>query len=111
MVRTGCCCINVVDPRSLVQYSDSMVHSNKGCVPMNLIPTDTRSPLVPIMGKAQQEAAVADLTTTVMETLQALLDEDEEEYSEYEAVDTGEEEEDSDDCEDSDDDGEDSDDE
>ena len=110
MVRTGCCCINDVDPRSFVEYSDSMVHSNKACVPMNLIPTYTRSPIVPIMGKAQQEAAVADLTARVMETLQALLDEDEEEYSEDEDVDTGDEE-DSDDCEDSVDEEDDSDDE
>jgi len=82
MVKTGCCCINDVEPRSFVQYSDSMVQSNAACVPMNLIPLGTRSALVPIRGTVQQDIETAELTARVMETLQAMLEEDEVECSE-----------------------------
>ena len=94
MVKTGCCCMNDVDPRSFVQYNDSMVHSNAACVPMNLIPLGTRSALVPIRGTVQQDIETAELTARVMETLQAMLDKgeySEDDNSDSEDVDSDEE--------------------
>ena len=59
---------------------------------MNLIPLGSRTAIVPIMGKAQKEAAAAELTARVIAALQFLLEEDEDEYLEVDNNSDGEEE-------------------
>jgi hypothetical protein len=71
MVKTGCCPISDFgDNRSFVIYQESMVHSNKASVSMNLIPLGTRPALVPIRGTTQMDAETDDLTARVLQTLQ-----------------------------------------
>ena len=55
---------------------------------MNLIPLGTRSPLEPIRGTTQMTAETDDLTARKLQTLQYLINEDEEEYSEYDDSDS-----------------------